>query len=127
MSVEIARPKESESDIQDSGFDEIGDAKCHNHNGESPDRFELRTLQLAHKIVEMFPEFKRKHRKFIGTVEVVSTAAIVIASAVVAKRLLTSGSGASDREVLDGLKEDDLKNMPLVPNKPIINGKNLRH
>lgn len=126
MSVEISRSKVKVSDIPDLVFAEIGESESHNHNGEAPDHFSQRTLRLAHKAVEMFPDFKRRHRKFIGTVEVVGTAAIVVVSALVAKRLLAAGMEASDREVLEGLREDDLTNIPSKPDKPGINGNNPR-
>ena len=103
----------------------LDDHRGHNNHGEAPGHSEIRVLRLTHKALAMVPEFARKHRKFIGTLEIIGTAAIVITSAVVTRRLIAAGPDAPDEKVLDGITKEELEAKHPKPNKP-TNGNHSR-
>ena len=122
MALELDIPR-IERVSEDNGHHD--DYSGHNNNGEAPDHSGMRILQLTHKALSMVPEFARKHRKFIGTLEVIGSAAIVATSVVVTRRLIAAGPDAPDEKVLDGITKEELEAKHPKPEKP-ANGNNSR-
>src|SRR5262245_11429643 len=94
--VDPAPPTEAEEDV----------SEWHNGNGEAPDRHALSALQLAHKVVQKFPELSKRYQKFIGTVAVVSPALILLTSIVVNRRL---HHGESPERILAEVTPDEIE------------------
>ena len=91
-----------------------------NGHGEAPDGSALTSLQLAHRVINNFPELAKRYQKFIGTAAVVSTALIILASIAVTRRL---HSGDSPEKILAEITPDEIENAcqqkPAKPAKPI--------
>jgi hypothetical protein len=99
---------------------EAEEPQWQNGQGESPDPSAMTALQLAHRAVAKFPELTKRYQKFIGTVAVVSTALIVLASIAVSRRL---HSGESAEDILASITPDEIENAGKAqPLKPAKNG-----
>ena len=83
------------------------DRDWHNGSGEAPDRHALGQLQLAHKVINKFPDLARRYQKFIGTAAVVSSALIVLSSIAVSKRM---HRGESEERILAEITSDEIEN-----------------
>jgi hypothetical protein len=75
--------------------------------GEQPDGSSVQAIQLAHQAIKKFPDFARRHRKFIGSVAVVSTSAIVLASIAIGRRLRR---GQTPTQILDEITPEEIEN-----------------
>lgn len=88
--------------------------------GESPDPSALNALQLAHRVVDKFPDLTKRYQKFIGTAAVVSSALIVLASIAVSRRL---NRGESAEDILNSITSEEIENAGKEkPEKPAKNG-----
>jgi hypothetical protein len=82
----------------------------------------MTALQLAHRVVNKFPELTKRYQKFIGMTAVVSSALIVLASIAVAKRM---SRGESAEEILASITPDEIESAGKEkPSKPKNNGHN---
>ena len=100
---------------------ELDDGDWQNGQGDSPDPSALSALQLAHRVVNKFPELTKRYQKFIGTAAVVSSALIVLASIAVARRL---NRGESAEDILNSITPEEIENAgKQKPEKPEQNGK----
>jgi len=86
---------------------ESEDTEWHNGNGEAPDAGAMSSLQLAHRVIDKFPELAKRYQKFIGTAAVVSSALIVLSSIAVSKRL---NHGESPEKILAEITPDEIEN-----------------
>ena len=85
-------------------------------HGEAPDPSALNALQLAHRVLDKFPELTKRYQKFIGTAAVVSSALIVLASIAVARRL---NRGESAEDILNSITSEEIENAGKEkPSKP---------
>jgi hypothetical protein len=82
------------------------DRDWHNGNGEAPDRHALSQIQLAHKVINKFPDLARRYQKFIGTAAVVSSALIVLSSIAVSKR---QHRGESEERILAEITSEEIE------------------
>jgi hypothetical protein len=84
--------------------------------GETPDPSALNALQLAHKVLNKFPDLTKRYQKFIGTAAVVSSALIVLTSIAVARRL---NRGESEEDILNSITPEEIENAgKQKPEKP---------
>ena len=96
------------------------DAGWPDSQGEAPDHSAMTALQLAHRVVNKFPELTKRYQKFIGVTAVVSSALIVLASIAVARRL---NRGESAEDILASITPDEIENAgKQKPSKPKSNG-----
>jgi hypothetical protein len=74
--------------------------------GEEPDGSSVQAIQLAHEAIKKFPDFARRHKKFIGSVAVISTSALVVASIAIGRRLRR---GESPKKILDEITPEEIE------------------
>lgn len=74
--------------------------------GEHPDSNSVQAIELAHSAIKKFPEFAKRHRKFIGSVAVISTSAIVLASIAIGKRLRR---GETPKQILEEITPEEIE------------------
>lgn len=75
--------------------------------GEQPDGSSVQAIHLAHQAIKKFPDFAKRHRKFIGSVAVISTSAIVLASIAIGRRLR---KGESPKKILEEITPEEIEN-----------------
>jgi hypothetical protein len=75
--------------------------------GEEPDRNSVQAIQLAHAAIKKFPDFAKRHRKFVGSVAVISTSVLVLASIAIGRRLR---KGESPKKILDEITPEEIEN-----------------
>jgi hypothetical protein len=75
--------------------------------GEEPDRSSVQAIQLAHAAIKKFPDYAKRHRKFIGSVAVISTSVLVLASIAIGRRLRR---GESPKKILDEITPEEIDN-----------------
>ena len=74
--------------------------------GEEPDGSSVQAIKLAHEAIKKFPDFAKRHKKFIGSVAVISTSAIVLASIAVGRRLRR---GQTPKQILDEITPEEIE------------------
>ncbi len=84
------------------------DAEYHNGQGESPDDDAQNVLHLTHQVLAKFPELRRRYQVFIGTAAVLSSAALVVASIAVSRRL---HGGQSPDRILEEITPDEIESI----------------
>ncbi|MEX2237208.1 MAG: hypothetical protein WEB00_06715 [Dehalococcoidia bacterium] len=75
--------------------------------GEEPDGSSVQAIQLAHQAIKKFPAFASRHRKFIGSVAVISTSALVLAGIAIGRRLRR---GESPKKILEEITPEEIEN-----------------
>jgi hypothetical protein len=75
--------------------------------GERPDPSTHRTLNLAHRAVARFPEFKGKYKAYAGAAVVVSSAATLMAAVAISRK---TKRGMSADKALAALTMKDIEN-----------------
>ena len=120
MDSDTKRGEEPEKAPHDSDFDDNDDSVWQNGQGETLDPGALNALQLAHRVVDKFPDLRKRYQKFIGTAAVVSSALVVLASIAVTRRL---NRGESAEDILASITPDEIENAGKeTPKKPAKNG-----
>jgi hypothetical protein len=74
--------------------------------GEEPDGNSVQAIQLAHAAIKKFPEFAKRHRKFVGSVAVISTSILLLASIAIGRRLR---KGESPKKILDEITPEEIE------------------
>jgi hypothetical protein len=109
------------TEIEPPADAEEPDREWHDGTGEAPDHSSLKSLQLAHKAINKFPDLARRYQKFIGTAAVVSSALIVLSSIAVSKRI---HRGESEERILAEITPEEIENAAREkPAKPKGNDK----
>lgn len=86
---------------------ETEETEWQNGQGEALDNNTSNVLQLAHQAVAKFPELKRRYQVLIGTAAVVSSAAIVLASIAISRRL---HHGENAEKILAEITPEEIEN-----------------
>ena len=106
---------EQETERPPSGQAEHDETDWGNGHGETPDSSTQIALQLAHRVVNKFPDLGRRYQKFVGTAAVVSTVVIVLASIAVSRRL---HRGESPDRIFEEITRDEIENVAKEKPKP---------
>ena len=120
----------TESNPPPAGFPEAEESDWPNGAGELLDDGSHASLQLAYKAIAKFPELTRRHQKFIGTVAVLSTGVVVLASIAVTRRL---HRGQAPERILAEITPDEIENAakaaptPAKPKRTWRRGSLFRH
>lgn len=87
----------------------------HGSHGEHLDDPTLRVLRLAYAAAQKFPDVAKRHKKFVGSVAVVSSVLVLLGGIAVARRVRR---GESAEQILESLTPDEIERAIDLKAKP---------